>query len=159
VYADPLFVRRNFAGRDLAGYHLPIENAIHDAYARGRLPVWINEVSGGRPLLANLNSGALYPFRPLLAPFSFPLAMRIFPLLQWLIAGLGVRWLLSTLGVRWPAAWLGAVTYVFSGVGISKAFYPNSHPGVALLPWVVWAVARPARSMGNRVLVLSFVLG
>ena len=38
VYADPLFTRRNFGGRDLLAYNLPMEKTVHDAYARGRLP-------------------------------------------------------------------------------------------------------------------------
>ena len=51
VFAEPLFFRRNFAGRDLLPYHLPTELAIHDSWARGALPVWSAHVSGGRPLL------------------------------------------------------------------------------------------------------------
>ncbi|HKD12425.1 MAG TPA: hypothetical protein VKE50_10130, partial [Thermoanaerobaculia bacterium] len=47
VYADPLFMHRNFAGRDLVAYNLPMEKAIHDAYARGHFPVWMPYVSGG----------------------------------------------------------------------------------------------------------------
>src|SRR5262249_57221244 len=94
VYADPLFFRRNFAGRDLLPYNLPMEKAVHDAYARGRLPVWMSEVSGGRPLLPNPNAGALYPIRPLLSRVPFPLAMRIFPPLHCALAGLGLFCLL-----------------------------------------------------------------
>ena len=40
VWSDPLFFRRNFTGRDLLPYNLPMEKTVHDAYARGRLPVW-----------------------------------------------------------------------------------------------------------------------
>src|SRR5204863_386208 len=36
VYADPVFLRRNFAGRDPVLFHYPLEKAVHDAYARGR---------------------------------------------------------------------------------------------------------------------------
>ena len=39
LYVDPLFVRRNFTGRDLIAYNLPMEKSVHDAWARGRLPV------------------------------------------------------------------------------------------------------------------------
>jgi hypothetical protein len=81
VYAGPLFFRRNFAGRDLLTYNLPVERAVHDAYARGRLPVWIPEISGGRPLLPNPNSGAFYPVRPLLSLVRFPAAARLYPVL------------------------------------------------------------------------------
>jgi hypothetical protein len=46
VYADPLLVRRNFVGRDLLVYNLPMEKSVHDAYSRGRLPVWSPEMPG-----------------------------------------------------------------------------------------------------------------
>jgi hypothetical protein len=155
VFADPLFLRRNFGGRDLVGYHLPIEKTVHDAYARGRLPVWISEVSGGRPLAGNPNVGAFYPLRWLFSAISFPMAMRIFPILHWSIAGAGMMLLLRHLG----AAWLGALTYVFSGVGISDVVYTNLQPGIALLPWVVWAIAQIRWPVRRRVVVLSFLLG
>lgn len=157
LYADPLFFRRNFAGRDLLVYNLPMEKAVHDAYARGHLPVWISEVSGGRPLLANPNMGAMYPVRPLLSVLSFPLAMRIFPVLHWILAGIGMIVLLRALGVSSAGTWLGAVTYVFSGVGVAEVFFPHIHPGMALLPWVLWGIARRAASSSRKILLLSFL--
>jgi len=159
VYADPLFVRRNFAGRDLLGYNLPIEKAVHDSYARGRWPVWLAEVSGGRPLLPNLNVGALYPVRPLLCLVPFPLAMRIYPILHWAIAGLGVVSLLRVLGASPFAGFAAAAAYVFSGVGVSEIFYTNHHPGFALLPWIVWSVARPASGLAGRIVLSSLLVG
>jgi len=158
VYADPLFFRRNFAGRDLLAYHLPVESAIHDAYARGRLPVWISEISGGRPLLPNPNAGALYPVRPLLALVSFPAAMRLFPVLHWILSGFGMILLLRSLDASRGAAWIGAVTYVFSGVGVSENLYTNLHPGVALLPWIVWAVRRNA-PLPRKAVLLGLLFG
>jgi len=40
VYADPLFARRSFTGRDLLPYGFPTEKATHDAWSRGHLPTW-----------------------------------------------------------------------------------------------------------------------
>jgi hypothetical protein len=159
VYSDPLFARRNFGGRDLLAYNLPLESAVHDAYARGRLPVWMPEISGGRPLLPNPNAGALYPIRPLLSLIPFPLAMRIFPVLHWALAGLGVLCLLRRLGVSRSGAWVAAVTYAFSGVAVSDVYFPHILPGLALLPWIVWATARPRLSARRQVLLLSVLLG
>jgi hypothetical protein len=159
VYFDPLFTRRNFGGLDLIGYNLPIESVIHDAYARGRLPVWNPWIGGGRPLMANPNAGALYPVRPLLALLPFPLAFRIFPLLHWTLAGIGMIALLRVLRVSAAGAWIGAVTYVFSGVGVSEATYTNHHPGVMLLPWILWALARRFESSTRRALTLSVLFG
>jgi hypothetical protein len=159
VYADPLFFRRNFAGRDILGYNLPVEKSIHAAYRRGRLPVWLSEVSGGRPLLPNPNAGALYPARPALALLPLPLAVRLYPLLHWALAGSGVLLLLSVIGASPWAAWTGAVIYVFSGVSVSEVFYSNYQPGMTLLPWVLWAFHRPAATAAGRILPLSLFFG
>jgi hypothetical protein len=159
VYANPSLVRRNFAGRDLAVYNLPMEKAMHDAYARGRLPVWMPEISGGRPLLPNPNAGAMYPLRAVLSLVSFPTAMRLAPVIHWIAAGIGVIVLLRTLGVSAAGAWIGAITYVFSGVGVSEVYFPNLHPGMALLPWIVWTIGRPASRPAGKILLLSFLYG
>jgi hypothetical protein len=159
VYIDPLFVRKMFGGRDLIGYNLPIEHAIHDAYSRGRLPVWISGISGGRPLLANPNAGALYPGRMLLGLFSYENAMKLHPMLHWALAGLGMMTLLGALAAPPAAAWIGAVTYVFSGVGISEVFYTNHHPGVMLLPWILWAFVRRWERPGGRLITLGLLFG
>jgi hypothetical protein len=157
LYADPLFVRRNFAGRDLNAYNLPMEKTVHDAWANGHWPVWSPEVSGGRPLLPNPNAGATYPVRLLLSRVEFPLAFRIYPVLHWIAAGLGMLVLCRALGRSAAASWVAAVTYAFSGVGVGELFYPHIHPGMALLPWVVWAAARKSGTPLSRFLVLAVV--
>ncbi|HMF09015.1 MAG TPA: hypothetical protein VKJ00_07760 [Thermoanaerobaculia bacterium] len=159
VYANPLFVKRNFAGRDLIPYNLPMEKAIHDAYARGHFPVWLPYVSGGRPLLPNPNAGALYPLRILLSPISFPMEMRLYPLIHWLAAGIGMIVLLRALGGSLAAAWMGAVTYVFSGVVVSEVFLPHYEPGMALLPWIVWTVRRGLTGRPTGLILLSILFG
>jgi hypothetical protein len=159
VWADPLWTGRTFTGRDLLAYNLPMEKVIHDAYSAGTLPVWNPWISGGRPLLPNPNSGALYPPRVALAAFPFALAMRLFPLLHWTAAGIGVLVLLRFLGLRRGAAWVGAATYAFSGVAISEVFYPHIQAGFALLPWIAWATAR-RRAAGSRgTLLLAALFG
>jgi hypothetical protein len=159
VYADPLFVRRNFAGRDLVGYNLPIEKAVHDAYGRGRLPVWISEIAGGRPLMPNPNVGALYPARPALSLLPFPLAMRVYPILHWILGGLGVMLLARRLAATRAASWIAAVTFAFSGVAVSQAVYTNYQPGMTLLPWVLWAFVRASESPRLRLGWLSLFFG
>lgn len=159
AYADPLFTRRNFVGRDLVPYNLPLEKAVHDAWARGRLPVWFPDASGGRPLMPNPNSGVLYPVRPLLSRLAFPLAMRLFPVLHWAAAGLGMILLLGALGASAQGGFLAAVTYVFSGVVVSELYFSNFQPGVTLLPWALWALIRPARTAGRRIVVAALLFG
>ena len=159
VYSPPFLSRENFVGRDLLVYNLPIEKIVHDSWSRGSVPVWTSEISGGRPLAANPNSGVFYPVRPLLALLPFPAAMRIYPVLHWVAAGLGMLLLVRALGGSRSAAWVGAVTYAFSGVAVSEVFYPNYQPGMTLLPWIVWAVARRGVPAINRLLLLSVLFG
>jgi hypothetical protein len=159
VYADPLFVGRAFTGRDLLAYGLPLEKATHEAWARGHLPAWNDDVSGGRPLLPNPNAGALYPLRPLLSPVPFPEAMRLFPVFHWVLAGWGMLALLGALGASREAGWIAAGTYAFSGVIVSEVFYLPLQAGAALQAWALWALVRPARSLGRKALGLGAVYG
>ena len=159
VYADPLFVRRNFVGRDLVAFGLPLEMMVHDAWARGRVPVWSEDLSGGRPLLPNPSAGVLYPVRPLLSLLPFPAAMRVFPVAQWFLGGLGLLLALRAVGASGAGAWVGAASFVFSGVLVSNVYYTPLLASATLLPWVFWAVARPARSFGVRAVTLGVVFG
>jgi hypothetical protein len=158
LYSDPLFFRRNFGGRDLTAYNLAMEKSVHDAWSRGRLPVWQPEISGGRPLLPNPNAGALYPVRALLAPLPLPLAVRISPVLHWMAAGIGMIVFALSLKRSRLAAWLAGVTYAFSGVAVGEVFSPHIQPGLTLLPWIVWAAQRRSGSSASRLLLLSFLL-
>ena len=159
AYSDPLLLRRNFGGRDALGGLLPMESAIHDAYSRGRLPVWAADISGGRPLLANPNTSALYPVRAALSVFPFPFAIRLFPVLHWILAGLGAMALLFELRASKAGAWIGAVTFAFSGVVVSEVFYTNHMGGVVLLPWILWALARRWKTRAGQVAALSALFG
>ena len=159
VYADPLFTGRSFTGRDLLPYGFPLEKATHDSWARGRLPVWNEDVSGGRPILPNPNAGALYPLRPALSLAPFPIAMRLFPVLHWVLAAWGMLALLRALGASAPAAWVGAGTYAFSGVLVSEVFYLPLQAGAALQPWALWALAAPSAGHGRRALRVGAVYG
>jgi hypothetical protein len=136
-----------------------MEMSVHEAYSRGKLPVWSPEISGGRPLLPNPNAGALYPLRAALGILSFPSAARAFPVFHWIAAGIGMIVLLRAIGASRAGSWIGAVTYAISGVGVSEVFFPHIHPGMALLPWTVWAVARAGTGRGGRLLVLSLLFG
>ena len=151
-------MRRNWGVRDLIAYNLPMEKSIHDAWARGTLPVWTPEVSGGRPLAPNPNVGALYPVRVLLSRVPFPLAMRLFPVLHWIAAGIGMLALLLAIGRSRAAAWIGAVTYAFSGVAVAEAFFPHILPGLTLLPWILWAACGAPARRATRLLTLSALL-
>jgi hypothetical protein len=159
AWADPLLSRRTLVGRDIVPYNLPLERAVHDAWSRGRVPVWWDQISGGRPLLPNPNAGVFYPPRVALAALPFPLAMRLFPIGHWFLAGWGALCLLRAAGGSRSASWVAAVSFAFSGVVVSEVFYYNFLPGAALLPWSLWALVRPRGGRIPRVIPIAAVYG
>jgi hypothetical protein len=125
VYTDPLVTHRTFIGRDIVPYNPPLEKSVHDAWSRGRLPVWWNEISGGRPLMPNPNAGVFYPVRPVLSLVDFPTAMRIYPVFHWVLAGWGM---LLLLGAYWgldAAAWWERRASRFRAM-VAEVFYELS---------------------------------
>jgi len=159
AYADPLFTHRTFIGRDLLPYNIPLEKAVHDAWSRGRVPVWWDAISGGRPLLPNPNAGVFYPVRMALAGVAFPEAMRLFPIVHWILGGWGMLALMRVCGGSRAAAWVAAASFAFSGVLVSEVFYFNFLPGAALLPWSLWALARRPPRRLPRIVPVALVYG
>jgi len=83
--------------------------------------------------------------------------MRLYPVLHWAAAGIGMLLLISTLSVSLGAAWVGAATYAFSGVAVSVKKYPHIQPGMALLPWLLWIVSRSWRQSAAQTLALALL--
>ncbi|HTR04618.1 MAG TPA: hypothetical protein VMN82_15640 [Thermoanaerobaculia bacterium] len=150
VFADPLLSRRSFAGRDFVRFFLPVEKAIHDAWARGRVPVSMPEASFGRVLAANPNSGVFYPVRLALAALPLEAALKAFPVVHLWLAGVGAFVLAQSLGASAAGGTVAGLVYALSGPALSDVDFPNVVPGFALLPWVVAAAAALARRDSRR---------
>lgn len=146
LFYDPLLLSRTFVGRDLVQFFLPIEKAVHEAWREGRIPLWMPEASFGRPLAANPNTGAFYPIRIAMAVLPFPLSFKLFPILHLWLAGVGIFLLARSLGVSLWGSAFSAVVYALCGPAFSDLTYPNILPGLAGLPFVLWAAGRWARA-------------
>jgi len=149
LFADPLFVPKTFASRDMVPFFLPIEKAVHDAWRAGRVPLIMPEVSFGRPLAANPNTGAFYPLRIVMAALPFRFAFKFFPVLHLWIGGVGVFFLARLLGISSGASAVSGVVFSLSGPALSEIMFPDFLPGLALLPWVVWGAGN-FRRVGSR---------
>jgi hypothetical protein len=145
LFADPLFVAKTFSSRDLGPFFHPIEKAVHESWRHGHVPLLLPEISFGRPLAANPNTGAFYPLRVAMAALPFPLAFKLFPLLHLWLAGLGAFLLARALGCSPPGAYLAGLVYGLCGPAICDVQFPNLLPGLSALPFVLWAAGRLAR--------------
>jgi hypothetical protein len=118
-------------GTDYLAGTVPIHEFIAQELRSGRLPKWIPHLYGGLPVFANPGS-AFYPVW-LLAALVFPVA-RVFPVLfivQFTLAGVGAFLLLRELQVRRWAAFLGGLTFQFTGITMSMVY--AGHDGRAIV--------------------------
>ncbi len=141
-------------------FFLPIEKAVHDSWREGKVPLMLPEVSFGRPLAANPNTGAFYPVRIAMAALPFPLSFKLFPVFHLWLAGVGAFFLARLFGISSLSAMLTGALYAGSGPALSEIVFPNILPGLALLPWIVWAGARfGARQTGRSAALFGAIWG
>ena len=160
LFADPLLVRKTFASRDMIPFFLPIEKAVHESWREGKVPLMLPEVSFGRPLAANPNTGAFYPVRIAMAALPFPLSFKLFPVFHLWLAGVGAFFLARLFGISSLSAMLTGALYAGSGPALSEIVFPDFLPGLALLPWIVWAGARfGARKTGRSAALFGAIWG
>ncbi len=149
------------SGGDTINQYLPYQQLVRDSIRQGAAPLWNSMTFCGRPLMADIQVGVLYPpnwlhwFLPL--PLSFALLLAAHA--AWMLAGcylLGRRW-----GLHPAAAALGAV--LFAG---SPFFTLKMSQGVILFiyvgawwPWLALATMRLAeRPNVSRAIMLALAL-
>ena len=160
LFFDPLFLPRTFVSRDLIPFFLPIEKAVHEAWRSGHVPLLIPEISFGRPLAANPNTGAFYPVRMLMALLPFPLAFKLFPVIHIWLAGIGAFLLARFLETSRAGATAAGIAFALSGPALAEIMYPDFLPGLALMPFVIVCAGRLVRRpSGKSAAVFAIVFG
>jgi hypothetical protein len=134
---------------DLRALHLPHAYLWADSLEKGLLPLWDPYTYCGRPDLANIQAGALYPAMPVAAAMGLIFGRDT--LLYWLewvvvlhvaLAGIFSFLLLRALGVKWTSAWFGATTYQLCGFFAAHAEHLGTTIAAAWLPLALLAVYR-----------------
>ncbi len=153
------------SGDDTVLQYIPYQKIVHDSVRLGDVPYWNPWTFLGRPLMADIQVGILYPPNWIhhLLPLPLGFALLLIGHAAWGLAGcylLGRRWALSE-----AASALFAVLFVFSGFLTTKLL-----AGVVLfiyvaswLPWLLLALvqiyARPAaRSVALMAIALAMSL-
>ncbi len=156
LFAEPIFLDRGFFYRDLYLQWHPQAEAFVRSVASGSWPVWNPYVSFGRPLLANPNSQALYPWtwlHLLLTPWR---SYTLYVVTHFVLGGLGVYALLLRVGVRRSGSVVGGLVFVLSGPFLSLVDLWNHLAGAAWMPWIL---AAGARAIDERRAVPCLALG
>jgi hypothetical protein len=150
-----------FRATDFQKHLLPHQAYLSDRVLAGDVPLWNPHVGLGRPFLADLNAGALYP--PVLASLLVPPHARLL-LLTVLHFGLGALAMVrlgGALGMRPGAARIAALAFVGSGhlLMLGHAGHLVYAWGVMYMPLLfLLAVRMQDDGRATRVVVLAVAL-
>lgn len=133
-----------FYASDLISQYIPWYYLTQQYLRNFTLPHWVPDIySGGYPLLAEGESGALSPINALiLLIFPFPVALNLLYLVYLTIAALGMYKLLREIKLEQTSAALGAFVFIFSGFFISRYFQPSIIFAASFLPFAIFVILR-----------------
>lgn len=133
---------------------------VFNAWGKGHLPLWNPYELNGTPLLANSQSGALYPPHVLTGVLHIPTGLGM-ALLAWghlCWCGVGVYLVCRCLGGGQLSALLGAVGFALSPFMVGWVALPSVVETVAWIPWLLLGAYRlPART-GFSIIALSVAM-
>ena len=133
---------------------------VFSAWSRSHLPLWNHLELNGTPLLANSQSGAMYPPHILAGILHVPTAPAM-ALLAWahlFWAGLGTFVLCRRLGGGLLAAFLGAAGFAVSPFMVGWAALPSVIETVAWIPWAVFGVYQLPTRFGLPILASALAM-
>ncbi len=145
---DALLGLDTYWHHDLRTHHYPWRMWAAATWLSGELPLWAAGAANGYPLLADGQTGVLYPPTMLLfALLPGPLAMAWSVLLHHWWAGLGAALLARALGRSGPAALLAGVAWTFGGFLVTHTLYLGMQHALAWLPFTLLAVVQATRGL------------
>ena len=156
----PLYEGAGFVGGDTYSYYMPQKDVLADSLQSGELPMWHHRTGWGYPMIAESQTGVLYP--PTLACFwlfDLNTAYNANHLLHYVLAFVFLWLYASRLGLRTLPGLLAATVYVYGW------FPPRSSLewtiiGGTWLPAALWATESFLQSGSKRwLIVLASVLG
>lgn len=134
----PLLAGRVYDGGDITRLYLPQRAELARALSEGRLPWWSSRMGLGYPLLAEGETGALYPLNWLIYALLPPeIGLTVSIVLHYAWAALGFALYLRACGRTGPAALLGAVVMAFGGFIGAHLTHISMLTVASWLPWML----------------------
>jgi hypothetical protein len=149
-YAKPLFDSNASIQWDSVDVHYSSQKYFADHILSGRLPLWTPYLFSGFPFLADPQVGGWYPLNwPFLLLGVTPRAIQWELALHCLLALAGGYLLARQILTSRAAAVFAGVFFAFSGFFTGHSSHLATFQTPALLPWLLWAGLRAARSIRN----------
>lgn len=134
------FPFKNFLITDPVRQQYPWRWLAIKSWQVGHWPGWNPYQLSGNPLLANFQSGAFYPLNLLFSIFSFNVGWAILVFLQPVLAILFMFWFLRNLKLGRTAAFLGGLTFAFSGFMVAWLEWGTIGHTALWLPLILLAI-------------------
>ncbi len=135
-----LFADHQFAYRDASQTYYPLYMKIQQEWSAGRWPLWMPEINGGVPLLANPVSAVFYPGKLVYAVLPYAWAARVYVVLHILGGYWAMFILLRTWGISVIGSALAGLSYAFSGPIVFQYSNVVYLVGAAWMPLGVHAI-------------------
>lgn len=148
----------DYTGSDLLDLHYPFRHFITGEYRASRFPLWTQDLDMGYPLLAEGQSGPLYPLHLLLLSPPPLQALNLSIVITLIIAGIGTYIFCRSLSISKTAALLSGISFAFSGVFIARLKHVNYIEVNALIPWAFFCAEMFCRTSRPRWLILLFLV-
>jgi membrane protein YfhO len=132
--------------RDLSTYFYPIRYSLFESYRSGNLPLWDRHMAMGFPLLADFQSGALYPPHLFFLILPFFTAIRAIFVFHFLVAGTGAYCLCRSWKYPPYLSVVGSLLFAFGGTIVSLANLLNHFQTAVWLPWGILSWEKVLRS-------------
>lgn len=126
---------------DAVAFFYPLRLAAAEAIRSGQLPLWNPYILCGTPLLADVQSGVLYPLNVLFWVMPVAQAFGIAAYVHLVLAALFTLYWLRQEGVSLAGGLLGAVTFAVGGWSIAWLELPNFMATAVWLPLLLGLMA------------------
>ncbi len=155
LFADVLLGINSLYIRDVAHYYYPAKHVLRDIVLGGDFPSWNPYFSAGQPLAANPEHEVFYPLTWLILLPSFVVGFGLLIVLHIYIAAWAMYAFLRSLALGPPAAFFGALSFVFGGIGLSYLSLLPYLFSVAWLPLICLFARRFIRDGHRRDFALA----
>lgn len=162
-FGEVLLAGHAYDGGDLARFFLPQRVALLRALRAFRLPWWNAQMGLGYPLLAEGETGALYPLHWLAALWPSPqVGLSISIILHYALSALGFYFWARKMGRSRSSAMLMAILPTLGGFGVAHLSHLSIIAVAAWHPWMLLetqallGTPNPRRALGHTAALAAF---
>lgn len=135
-----LWTYTGVARGDVLNFFLPYYMLLADFVRHGQLMIWDPWSSGGLPIFADAQTGALSPLTNLFALLTGPSTggYLLYSLAMWLLGPLGIMVLGRNLRAPVWGCIMAAVGYMTCGVYLGQPHHLSHQVSFSFIPWIIW---------------------